>query len=173
MNRPTRPAPPPLEANDQLVTGSIAVGWAVALVVLLLARDSLAAADRWWIWTCATGFAVGVFGFCYVPVLKRSRARTAQRRAARLDSQSLASGGTLAPGEGPARGTLAAGEDPASGGDPAPGNGPSTGGNPAAGEDPASGGDPAPGKGPSTGGNPAPGEDPASGGEPAARHRDG
>jgi hypothetical protein len=95
VRRPTRPAPPPLEANDQLVTGAIGVGWAVALIALLIARDSLPAADRWWIWTCVTGFAVGVFGFCYVPVLKRSRARTAQRRASRRGGQDRAGGGDL------------------------------------------------------------------------------
>jgi hypothetical protein len=66
-----------------LVTGVIAIGWAVALIILLVVRGSIPVADRWWIWTCATGFGVGVFGFCYVPVLKRSRARAAQRRAAR------------------------------------------------------------------------------------------
>jgi hypothetical protein len=80
VTRPRRPAPPPLEANDQLVTGAIAAGWAIALVILLVVRGSIPAADRWWIWTCLTGFGVGVFGFCYVPVLKRSRARAAQRR---------------------------------------------------------------------------------------------
>ena len=92
VTRPTRPVPPPLEANDQLVTGVITVGWAVALVTLLIARGSIPAADRWWIWTCATGFGVGVFGFCYVPVLKRSRARAAQHRASRTDGQDVTSG---------------------------------------------------------------------------------
>ena len=81
MRRPTRPAPPPLEANDQLVTGVIGAGWGIALIALLIARSSIPAADRWWIWTCAAGFGLGVFGFCYVPVLKRSRARAARRRA--------------------------------------------------------------------------------------------
>ncbi len=92
MTRPNRPAPPPLEANDQLVTGVIAAGWAVALVTLLIARGSIPAADRWWIWTCATGLGVGVFGLCYVPVLKRSRARAAQRRASRQTGHGQASG---------------------------------------------------------------------------------
>ncbi len=72
------------------MTGAIAAGWAVALIVLLIARESMPAADRWWIWTCATGLAVGIFGFCYVPVLRRSRARAAQRRARRPDGQDLA-----------------------------------------------------------------------------------
>jgi hypothetical protein len=92
VNRPRRPSPPPLEANDQLVTGVIAAGWAVALIILLSIRESIPGADRWWIWTCVTGLGVGVFGFCYVPVLKRSRARAAQRRAARQAGQAKASG---------------------------------------------------------------------------------
>jgi Protein of unknown function (DUF2530) len=99
VSRPTRLAPPPLEANDQLVTGVIGIGWAIALITLLIARGSLPAADRWWIWTCATGFGVGVFGFCYVPVLKRSRARAARRKAGLPDSQRLADGGN--PADGP------------------------------------------------------------------------
>ena len=83
MTRPRRPAPPPLEANDQLVTAVITAGWAVAV---LIAGGSIPAADRWWIWTCATGLGVGVFGLCYVPVLKRSRIRAEQRRAPGPDS---------------------------------------------------------------------------------------
>jgi hypothetical protein len=84
--------PPPLEANDQLVTGVIGAAWGLALIVLLIARGSLPASDRWWIWICVAGFALGVFGFCYVPILKRSRARSAQRRAARLAARDPASG---------------------------------------------------------------------------------
>jgi len=72
--------PPPLEANDQLVTGSITVGWALALIVLLIVRGSLPADARWWIWTCATGLAMGLFGLWYVPRYKRARARAAARR---------------------------------------------------------------------------------------------
>jgi hypothetical protein len=77
-----RPAPDPLEANDQLVTGVITAGWAVALVTLLAVRSDIPAADRWWIWTCAAGLGLGVFGLLYVPHLKRSRERAARRRAA-------------------------------------------------------------------------------------------
>jgi hypothetical protein len=87
VSRPSRPAPPPLEANDQLVTGVITAGWAIALIVVLIAAGSIPAADHWWIWTCATGLGVGIFGLCYVPVLKRSRIRAAQRRAARQSGQ--------------------------------------------------------------------------------------
>ena len=81
VSRPTRPAPPPLEANDQLVTAVITAGWTIALIVVTIMRGSIPGADRWWIWTCVTGLGVGVFGLCYVPVLKRSRIRAAQRRA--------------------------------------------------------------------------------------------
>jgi polyferredoxin len=81
MTRQYRPAPPPLEANEQVVTGSITVGWAIALIITVLLRNRLAASERWWVWTCATGFAMGLFGLWYVPRLKRSRARKAERQS--------------------------------------------------------------------------------------------
>jgi Protein of unknown function (DUF2530) len=77
-----RPAPPPLEANDQLVAAVISGGWAIALIILLALRTEIPASDRWWIWTCVTGLGLGLFGLVYVPFLKRSRARAADRRAA-------------------------------------------------------------------------------------------
>jgi ABC-type nickel/cobalt efflux system permease component RcnA len=77
--------PPPLEANDQLVTGIVTAGWAVALIVLLIVRDSLPAGARWWLWTCVAGLVMGLFGLWYVPRLKRGRARAAARRAAQPD----------------------------------------------------------------------------------------
>ena len=64
-----------------LVTGSLTVGWAVALVVLLIV--GLPARDSWWIWTCVVGLVLGLFGLWYVPRLKRGRARAADRRASR------------------------------------------------------------------------------------------
>jgi len=76
--------PPPLEGNDQLVTGIITAGWAIALVVLLIVRDSLPSDVRWWIWTCAAGLGLGLFGLWYLPRLKRSRARAAEARAQAL-----------------------------------------------------------------------------------------
>jgi hypothetical protein len=77
------PAPPPLEASDRVVILAITSGWAVALIVLLALGGQLAASDHWWIWTCATGIGCGLFGLWYVPRLKRSRERGAERRAAR------------------------------------------------------------------------------------------
>jgi len=81
VTRTRRQAPPPLEANDELVTAVITVGWAVALVVLLALRDQIPAGERWWIWTCVAGLAMGLFGLWYVPRVKRARARGAARRA--------------------------------------------------------------------------------------------
>ena len=86
-----RPSPPPpLEANDQLVIGVVTAGWAIALVVLLIVRDRLPANERWWVWTCVTGLAFGLFGLWYVPRLKRARAKAALR--ARDKSAPRASG---------------------------------------------------------------------------------
>ena len=81
MARTRHPAPPPLEANDQLVTAVFTAGWAVALVVLLILRDQIPADERWWIWTCAAGLVMGLFALWYVPRMKRARARSAARRA--------------------------------------------------------------------------------------------
>jgi uncharacterized protein DUF2530 len=81
VSRTLRPAPPPLEANDQLVTAIITAAWAVALVVLLVLRDQIPASERWWIWTCVAGVAMGLFALWYVPRMKRSRDRSAARRA--------------------------------------------------------------------------------------------
>jgi len=81
--RAARPSPPPpLEANDQVVIWVGTAGWAIALVILLIIRDSLPADQRWWIWTCVCGVAFGIFASWYVPRLKRGRARAAARRAA-------------------------------------------------------------------------------------------
>jgi uncharacterized protein DUF2530 len=83
VSRPERPVPPPLEGNDRLITAVITGGWVIALIVLLIIREQLPAADRWWVWVAVSGTALGLFGLAYVPYLQRSRNRAAQRRAAR------------------------------------------------------------------------------------------
>ena len=80
MPRERLPAPPPLEANDWLVTAVGTAGWAVALVVLLVLRSQIPPSERWWIWTCVAGVVMGLFALWYVPRLKRARARSAARR---------------------------------------------------------------------------------------------
>jgi H+/Cl- antiporter ClcA len=83
MTSDRQPAPPPLEANDQVVTAVITAAWGIALLVLFIVRGQLPAGEQWWLWTCLAGLVMGLFGLWYVPWLKRSRARAAQRRAAR------------------------------------------------------------------------------------------
>jgi amino acid transporter len=80
VTRNRRPSPPPLEANDRLVTAVLTAGWAVALVVLLALWEQIPPSERWWIWVCATGVVMGLFGLWYVPRVKRARARAAARR---------------------------------------------------------------------------------------------
>jgi hypothetical protein len=98
-----RPSPPPpLEANDQLVIGVVTAGWAVALVILLIVRDSLTPSTRWWIWTCVTGVLLGLFALWYVPRLKRARAKAALRardQSAPRDSGSNTVSSTETPGK--------------------------------------------------------------------------
>jgi Protein of unknown function (DUF2530) len=62
------------------VAGVLTAAWAVALIIVLIARDALPAGSRWWVWTCVTGLAMGLFGLWYVPVLKRGRRRVAESR---------------------------------------------------------------------------------------------
>lgn len=83
--QPLREAPPPLEGNDLIVAAAGTIAWAIALIVLFLLRHHLAASSHWWIWTCLTGFGLGLFSLAYVPYLKRSRARAAERRDAARD----------------------------------------------------------------------------------------
>ena len=54
------------------------LAWAVALVVTFCLRNRLRAAGaQWWVWTCATGFALGLFGTWWV---RRRRDRLAAPR---------------------------------------------------------------------------------------------
>ena len=107
-----RPAPPPKEADDRQVTAVITAGWAIAFAVVLILRDSLPAGARWWVWTCAFGLAMGLFGLWYVPFLKRHRARLAARRGQPSEvadpetsvSGVPASGGSASETPGPAAG---------------------------------------------------------------------
>ena len=84
---PRRSPPPPLEGNVQLTTAVITAGWAVALIVVFAIRDSLPAAQRWWVWTCVTGVVLGLFGLWYVPHLQHRRTSVAERRAGRGGGQ--------------------------------------------------------------------------------------
>jgi hypothetical protein len=98
--------PPPLEANDQLVTITGTVGWALALIVLLIVRGSLPADARWWIWTGATGLVMGLFGLWYVPRFKRARARAAAKRAAAQSAPRESGSNTVSSTDTPGKSTM-------------------------------------------------------------------
>ena len=101
-----RPSPPPpLEGDDQLVIQVITAGWAVALVVLLIAGGSLPPGQRWWIWTCVCGVAFGLFGLWYVPRLKRGRAQTADKRGTDQSAPRDSGSNTVSPTEIPGSST--------------------------------------------------------------------
>ena len=87
-----------------MVTAVITAGWAVALVVLLIA--DLPADERWWRWTCATGLVMGLFGLWLVPWLKRARARAAQRRAVGQSAPRDSGSNTVSSTETPGKSTM-------------------------------------------------------------------
>jgi Protein of unknown function (DUF2530) len=101
-----REPPPPLEANDQLVTVTGTAGWALALIVLLIIRGSLPSDARWWIWTCAAGLVMGLFGLWYVPRFKRARARAAARRAAAQSAPRDSGSNTVSSTDTPGKSTM-------------------------------------------------------------------
>jgi hypothetical protein len=78
MSKQRRPEPPLLQTKDVLVAVVGTVAWAIALVVLLVV--GLPAPDRWWLWVCAAGIGIGLFGVWYIPRLHRSRAAAGTRR---------------------------------------------------------------------------------------------
>lgn len=92
MSRTLRPAPPPLEGNDLVITTVLTAAWAVALVVLLVLHGHLPTQDRWWIWVAAFGCFMGLFGLFFVPHVKRSRERAASRKSAARASEPTAKG---------------------------------------------------------------------------------
>ena len=98
--------PPPLEANDRLVTLTGTAGWALALIVLLIVRGSLPADARWWIWTCVAGLAMGLFALWYVPRFKRARARAAARRAAAQSAPRDSGSNTVSSTDTPGKSTM-------------------------------------------------------------------
>ena len=73
-----RPDPEPLETDDvRIVAGGTAL-WAVALVVLTVARLAGADVHGWWIALCACGFLLGLAGVRYC---QRRRDAIARDRA--------------------------------------------------------------------------------------------
>jgi hypothetical protein len=61
-----RPDPEPVTTDDR---NAMLVGitlWLVGLVLMLLFLHPLIlSGNRWWLWTCATGLALGLVGILY------------------------------------------------------------------------------------------------------------
>ena len=74
---PARPTPEPLDVDAVKVVTAGTVLWAVVGLGLLAFQPDV---DRSWLWTCAAGTGLGVFGvwFC-----RRRRARLGRVLAAR------------------------------------------------------------------------------------------
>lgn len=72
---PRRPDPLPLETDDVPVVVAGTALWALALLALLPFTGRLADDGRlWWLWTCAAGIAVGLFGIRYCRRRRAGRA---------------------------------------------------------------------------------------------------
>lgn len=80
MRQPRKPDPEVHESDYRVPAALGTAAWTVALIVLLVQGDRLPEDDRWWIWVCVVGIALGVFGFWYVPRLIRRRAEEERRR---------------------------------------------------------------------------------------------
>lgn len=74
-----------MPTNDVRIAATGTAAWAVALVVLLLV--GLPSEDRWWLWVCVAGIAIGLFAVWYVPRLQRGRARQEAARAAKRERE--------------------------------------------------------------------------------------
>ncbi|MEO3787107.1 DUF2530 domain-containing protein [Actinocorallia sp. B10E7] len=98
---PRRPQPEPLKTNDVHTAIAGTVVWTVALLVLLVI--GLPEDQRWWLWVCMTGAAIGVFACWFIPRMQRTRAaeearavegaRTAEETPATREARSGREGG--------------------------------------------------------------------------------
>jgi hypothetical protein len=79
MSRERRPDPPPLETNDVAIVAGGTALWAVAGLVLLVARLLGAGVHTWWIVMCACGAALGLVGVRYCARRRDAIARDADR----------------------------------------------------------------------------------------------
>jgi hypothetical protein len=62
---PRRPDPPPLETDDVKIVAGGTAAWALAGIVLGIARLAGADVHTWWIVMCVSGAALGLLGIRY------------------------------------------------------------------------------------------------------------
>jgi hypothetical protein len=87
--RQTRPTPEPLDVDAVSVVTVGTLLWGVAALALAaFARDWLERNnDTWWIWTCVSGFVLGLAGIAYV---RRRRNKIGRIAAARAEQPPVA-----------------------------------------------------------------------------------
>ena len=56
-----KPDPEPVKVNAKAAVLTGLVGWAVALLVFLLAPETIPAGKSWWLYTCVVGIGLGFF----------------------------------------------------------------------------------------------------------------
>ena len=78
MKLARRPDPEPLESDEVRLVVAGTLLWALAFVVLVVARLAGADIHRWWITMCALGAVMGLVGLRYC---LRRRAAIARDRA--------------------------------------------------------------------------------------------
>jgi fatty acid desaturase len=78
MKTARRPDPEPLETDDVRIVAVGTALWAIALVVLVVARLAGAGVHGWWLAMCASGAALGLLGVRYC---QRRRDAIARDRA--------------------------------------------------------------------------------------------
>ncbi|CAM4070302.1 DUF2530 domain-containing protein [Nocardiopsis gilva] len=88
-----------MESDYRVPTALGVAAWLVALVVLVAMGEKLPETERWWIWVCAVGIALGVFAYLYIPRLLRKRREAEERGAARRRERAEQQGEDAAPQE--------------------------------------------------------------------------
>ncbi|GAC1439997.1 MAG: hypothetical protein NVSMB55_03110 [Mycobacteriales bacterium] len=78
MSRPRHPDPPPLETDDVKIVAGGTAAWALATVILGIARLAGADVHGWWIAMCLAGALLGLLGVRYC---QRRRDAIARDRA--------------------------------------------------------------------------------------------
>jgi hypothetical protein len=83
------PAPEPIETDEVRVVTVGTLLWGLAFLALLPFAERLSPAGAGqWLWTCATGFCLGLLGIVYCrhrrAVLRRSRTRRLEEERAPL-----------------------------------------------------------------------------------------
>ncbi|MDX6738382.1 DUF2530 domain-containing protein [Actinocorallia sp. A-T 12471] len=71
MSRVELPQPEPIKTDNVRIAAAGSVVWVIAFVVLLVV--GLPEDERWWLWVCVMGTAIGVFACLYLPRFERGR----------------------------------------------------------------------------------------------------